>query len=33
MKEKTTGAKDGYPELQAKIKEDFSKFEELRGFL
>jgi hypothetical protein len=33
MKEKSTATKDGYSELQVKIKEDFAKFEELRGFL
>jgi len=33
MKEKEPVSKQSYSELQAKIKEYFSEFEELRGFL
>jgi len=33
MKEKEPVSKQSYSGLQAKIKEHFSKFEELRGFL
>lgn len=33
MKEKERAAKGSHPELAAKVKEIFSKFEELRGFL
>jgi len=33
MKEKSPVSKKSHPELLAKIKEHFSNFEELRGFL